>query len=123
MTPTIPILRAGTTLSARTVTWLAEHPDAQEVVYSVWTTLTELEQAGHHRGALDALRFVLIHHQPPTHTGRCPTCPRLPWRQLRRRRPFPCVIWRQSRGELLGHLAIFSNQTPRHRARSSRAGI
>lgn len=98
----IPIPGADTTLSARTVAWLAEHPDAREVVSSVWTTLTELEQDGQHPGTLDALRFVLIHHQPPTRTGYCPTCRRHSWR----RRRFPCVIWRQIRGELLGHLAI-----------------
>jgi hypothetical protein len=102
----IPIPGADTTLSARTVTWLAEHPDAREVVSSVWTTLTELEQAGQHPGTLAALRFVLIHHQPPTPTGYCPTCRRHSWRQRWRRRRFPCVIWRQIRGELLGHLTI-----------------
>jgi hypothetical protein len=60
------------TLSARTVGWLAERPDAREVVSSVWTTLTALERAGQHPGTLAALRFVLIHHQPPTRTGCCP---------------------------------------------------
>lgn len=110
------------TLSAPTVTWLGEHLDAREMVSSVWTTLTELERAGQHAGAIAALRFVLIHHQPPTRTGRCPTCRRFTWRHLWRRRPFPCAVWRQIRGELLGHLTIASYQTPRHRARSSRTG-
>lgn len=45
-----PTTRAGTTLSASTVKWLAEHPDAREVVCSVWTMLTELERAGQHPG-------------------------------------------------------------------------
>jgi hypothetical protein len=122
MTSTMPVPRASAALLARTVIWLADHPDAREVISSVWTALTELERAGYHLGALDALRFVLIHHQPPTRTGRCPTCPRLSWRQLWRRRPFPCVVWHQIRGELLGHLNIASSQTSRHRARSSRTG-
>ncbi len=91
-------------LSARTVSWLAEHPDAGAVVSSVWTALTALEQTGQHPGTLAALRFVLIHHQPPTRTGRCPACRRFTWHRLWRRRRFPCVIWRQIRGELLGHL-------------------
>ncbi len=61
---------------------------------------------GQHPGTLAALRFVLIHHQPPTRNGCCPTCRRQSWRHLWRRRRFPCVIWRQIRGELLGHLTI-----------------
>jgi hypothetical protein len=81
---------------------LAEHPDAREMVSSVWTTLTALEKAGQHPGILAALRFVLIHHQPPSRTGRCPACRRHLWR----RRRFPCVVWRQVRGELLGHLTL-----------------
>jgi hypothetical protein len=88
------------------VAWLAEHPDAREVVSSVWTTLNALERTGHHLGTIAALRFVLIHHQPPTRTGCCPTCRRHGWRQRWRRRRFPCLIWRQIRGELLGHLTI-----------------
>jgi hypothetical protein len=102
-----------TRLSALTLTWLASHPNAHEVVSSVWNTLTELERAGHHPGTIAAFRFVLIHHQPPTRTGRCPTCRRYTWRQLWRRRPFPCTLWRQIRGELLGHLTIASHP-PRH---------
>jgi hypothetical protein len=97
-------------LSARTVSWLAAHPGACEVVYSVCTALTELERTGQHPGTLAALRFVLIHHQPPTRTGRCPTGPRHNWRQLWRRRRFSCVVWRQIRGELLGHLTLARQQ-------------
>ncbi len=103
---TVPIPQPGPTLSARTVRWLAAPPDAQEVVSLVWTTLSVLERTGQHPGALAALRFVLIHHQPPTRTGHCPTCRRHGWRRRWRRRRFPCVIWRQIRGELLGHLTI-----------------
>jgi hypothetical protein len=113
---TIPILGADTTLSAPTVTWLAQHPDAREVISSVCTTLTQLERAGQHPGTLAALRFVLIHHQPPTRTGRCPACRRQGWRHLWRRRRFPCVVWRQIRGELLGHLTLAGYPTSRHDA-------
>jgi hypothetical protein len=120
--PTIPIPSTATTLSAPTVTWLAQHPNAREVVSSVCTALTELERAGQHPGTLAALRFVLIHHQPPTRTGRCPTCRRLSWRHLWRRHPFPCVVWRQIRGELLGHLALAGYSTSRHSARSTTEG-
>jgi hypothetical protein len=96
------------TLSAPTVSWLAQHPEAHDVVSSVCSTLTALEQAGQHPGTLAALRFVLTCHQPPTRTGYCPVCRRHSWR-----RRFPCVIWRQIRGELLGHLSLAGYQ--RHR--------
>ncbi|MGH3511424.1 MAG: hypothetical protein ACRDRB_04020 [Pseudonocardiaceae bacterium] len=101
-------------LSAQTVAWLAKHPNALDVVNSVCITLTQLARTSHHPGTLAALRFVLISHQPPTRTGRCPTCPRLSWHQLWRRRPFPCPVWRQIRGELSGHLTIANHQAPRH---------
>lgn len=91
-------------LSTRTVAWLADRPRAQKLVSSVWDTLTDLENAGHHSGAMAALRFVLIHHQPPTSTGRCPNC-RFTWRHLWCRRPWPCVVWRQIHHELLGPFA------------------
>jgi hypothetical protein len=103
---TIPVPLAGTALSEPTAGWLAKHPEAHEVVSSVWATLATLERAGAHPGTLSALRFVLIHHQPPTRTGCCPACRRRSWRHLWRRRRFPCVIWRQIRGELLGHLTL-----------------
>jgi hypothetical protein len=41
---------------------------------------------------------------------------RASWRGLWRRRRFPCVVWRQIRGELLGHLSLSSD----HRARTDR---
>jgi hypothetical protein len=91
-------------LSTRTVAWLADRPRARELVGSVWDTLTDLEHAGHHPGAIAALRFVLVHHQPPTPTGRCPHC-RFTWHRLWRRRPWPCVVWRQIHHELLGPFA------------------
>jgi hypothetical protein len=88
-------------LSTRTVVWLADRPRARELVDSVWDPLTDLERAGHHPGVIAALRFVLVHHQPPTPTGRCPHC-RCTWRRLWRRRGWPCVVWRQVQHELLG---------------------
>lgn len=87
-------------LSTRTVAWLAERPLARVLVDSVWATLAELERAGHHPRLVAALRFVLIHHEP-SRAGRCRACRRGTWR----RRRFPCVMWRQICGELLGHLA------------------
>ena len=103
---TTPIPRVDLTLqlSAQTVAWLADRPRARELVGSVWGKLAELERAGHHPGAIAALRFVLIHHQPPSPTGRCRTCRRYTWRRLWRRRSFPCTVWRQVRSELLGPL-------------------
>lgn len=91
-------------LSTRTVAWLANRPRARELVDSVWDTLTDLERAGHHPGVIAALRFVLVHHQPPTPTGRCPHC-RCTWRRLWCRRRWPCVVWRQVHHELLGPFA------------------
>lgn len=70
--------------------WLADHPQARTVVRSVWDTLGDLEQAGHHPGVITALRRVLTHHQP-TPAGRCRTCRRWRWR----RRRFPCIVWHQ----------------------------
>lgn len=104
---TTPIPRVDVTLqlSARTVAWLADRPRARELVGSVWDKLTELERTGHHLGAIAALRFVLIHYQPPTLTGRCPHCRPFTWRRLWRGRSFPCVVWHQVHSELLGPLA------------------
>ncbi|MGH3935756.1 MAG: hypothetical protein ACRDS1_12405 [Pseudonocardiaceae bacterium] len=93
-------------LSPRTMAWLADHRQARQFVGSVWEKLTELERAGHYPGAIDALRRVLIFHQP-TSAGRCRTCARV----TGRRRPFPCIVWHQIRCDLLG---LFSG-TSRHR--------
>jgi hypothetical protein len=102
-------------LSTRTLTWLADHPHARRLVHSVWDTLTELEQTGHHRGAINALRRVLTHHQPSA-AGRCRTCRR--WTCHRR---FPCIVWHQVRGELLG---LFASDGGHHRQPApSRAGL
>ncbi|MGH3997997.1 MAG: hypothetical protein ACRDTJ_11110, partial [Pseudonocardiaceae bacterium] len=72
----------------------------RRLVRSVWDKLAELERSGQYPGAIDALRSVLIHHQP-TSAGRCRACRRVAWR----RRPFPCVVWHQIRGDLLGLFA------------------
>ncbi|MGH3784103.1 MAG: hypothetical protein ACRDRO_26665 [Pseudonocardiaceae bacterium] len=104
-TTPMPTADATLHLSARTLSWLAQRPQARLVVDSVWDTLTELEAAGHHRRLLAAVRFVLAHHEP-TAAGRCRACRRVSWRGLWRRRRFPCLVWRQIRGELLGHLTI-----------------
>ncbi len=87
-------------LSTHTVTWLAEHPRAGQLVGSVWDKLTELDRAGQYPGAIDALRRVLTQHQP-TAAGRCRTCRRV----AGRRRPFPCIVWHQIRFDLLGLFA------------------
>ena len=77
--------------------WLADHSQVRKLVDSVSDTLAELERAGQHPGPIAALRRVLAHHQP-TAAGRCRTSRRWKWR----RRRFPCIVWHQSRGELLG---------------------
>jgi hypothetical protein len=88
------------------VAWLAAHSQARKVVDSVWDTLAELERAGHHPRLIDALRRVLIDHQP-TSAGRCRTCRR--W--MGRHRRFPCTVWHQIRGELFG---LFPDSGRRH---------
>jgi hypothetical protein len=83
---TLPMARVDATLqlSTWTVAWLADHPAARRFVGSVWGKLTELQRSGHYPGAIDALRRILIQHQP-TRAGRCRTCRRV----AGRRRPFP----------------------------------
>jgi hypothetical protein len=76
--------------SDQSKTWLADHPPAHKVVRSVCDTLAEMEQSGHHLGAIAALRRVLAYHQP-TPAGRCRACRRWRWR----RRGFPCIVWHQ----------------------------
>jgi len=112
---TTPVPRVDPTLclSTRTLACLARRPLALAVVESVWDTLAAFEAAGHHPRLVAALRFVLIHHEP-TAAGRCRACRRGNWRSLWRRRRFPCVVWRQIRGELLGHLTVSGF----HRART-----
>ncbi|HET9255696.1 MAG TPA: hypothetical protein VFO16_10900 [Pseudonocardiaceae bacterium] len=99
-------------LPARTVAWLAGHPLAQALVEPVWDALGQLQRADHHPGLIAALRFVLVHHQP-TAAGRCRACRRVGWRGGWRRRRFPCVVWQQIRGELLGHFRAGSGGNAR----------
>ena len=110
---TVPRPRVDATLclSTRTLAWLVPRPLDLTVVESVWNTLAELEAAGHCPRLVTAVRFVLIHHEP-TRAGRCRACRRASWRRLWRRRRFPCVVWRQIRGELLGHLSLSSRVRP-----------
>jgi hypothetical protein len=96
-TAAAPGVEVALRLSPRAVVWLADHPQARRFVRSVWDTLAELDRTGQCPGAIDALRRVLTHHRP-TATGRCRTCRRV----AGRRRPFPCIVWHQIRGELLG---------------------
>ena len=70
-TTPMPTVDATLHLSARTLSWLAQRPQARLVVDSVWDTLTELEAAGHHPRLLAAVRFVLAHHEP-TASGAMP---------------------------------------------------
>ncbi|MGH3771570.1 MAG: hypothetical protein ACRDRW_09275 [Pseudonocardiaceae bacterium] len=84
--------RPDAALPARTVEWLAE-----------------LERVGYHTGAIDALRSVLLDHQPATRRGRCRACRRVPWG---RRRRFPCLVWFQIGDALLDQVA----ERGRHRA-------
>ncbi len=94
-------------LSARTVTWLADHPDVRRLVGSVLDKLTELDRAGQCPSAINALRRVLNPHQP-TAAGRCRTCARVTGRC----RPFPCLVWHQIRVELHGHFASDNRHRP-----------
>jgi hypothetical protein len=114
---TTPVPRADTTLhlSNRTLAWLAQRPAAQRVVESVWNTLAQAEATGHSGRLVAALQFVLIHHEP-TRSGRCRACRRENWRRLWSRRRFPCVVWRQIRGELLGHLTLTGYHRTHHSA-------
>jgi hypothetical protein len=84
-------------LSARTLAWLADHPHARRFARSAWDKLTELERAGHRPDTIDALRRVLADHRP-TPAGRCRSCRRWRWR----RRRFPCIVWHELHGDLLG---------------------
>ncbi|MGH3695625.1 MAG: hypothetical protein ACRDRX_16830 [Pseudonocardiaceae bacterium] len=108
-TTPLPTRHATRSLSTRTRNRLAPRPPLRLVVDSMWDTLAELERAGHHPRLLAAVRYVLLHHEPST-AGRCRAWRRVSWRGLWRRRRFPCLGWRQIRGELLGHLCLGGGQ-------------
>jgi hypothetical protein len=90
-------------LWTHTLAQLAARPHVHRMVRSIWDTLTNLEQDGHHPGALAALRTVLIDHQPSTRADRCRGCRRFSWRRLWRQRTFPCRVWMTTYVELQGH--------------------
>ncbi|MGH3867700.1 MAG: hypothetical protein ACRDQ4_16500 [Pseudonocardiaceae bacterium] len=96
-TPVVLGMEAALDLSARTRTWLAEHPHARQCARSVWDKLTELEGAGCRPETITTLRRVLAEHRP-TPAGQCYACPRYRWR----RRPFPCIVWHQIADQLPG---------------------
>ncbi|MDQ2883271.1 MAG: hypothetical protein M3Y48_19400 [Actinomycetota bacterium] len=84
MTTTRP---RGAGLPETTQRFLAGLPRHGDPVRSVWNRLAELERAGNDPVVVDALRAVLLPHQPPRF-GRCPACPKR-WG----RRRWPCTLW------------------------------
>ena len=120
--------RPESTLPARTLAWLDDHPHQRRFVRAVWEQLAELERVGYHTGAIDALRSVLLDHQPVTHAGRCYGCRRLVWRYRVTwryhlvpypcRRTFPCLVWFQIGGELLETVG----ERGRHRRAAASSG-
>ncbi len=76
--------------------FLAGLPRHGDPVDAVWSRLGELERAGKDPTLIDALRAMLLSHQPPQY-GRCPACPN---RRGRRRR-WPCIAWCRV------HMALF----------------
>ncbi|MGH3686475.1 MAG: hypothetical protein ACRDSM_15790, partial [Pseudonocardiaceae bacterium] len=119
--------RPESTLPARTVEWLQRRPPAErKFVHSVWERLAELERCGCPTGPIDALRSILLNHQPTTRSGRCHGCRRLTWRHhlvwhshlipVPRCRHFPCLVWSQIGIELLENPA----ERGRHRRTADR---
>ncbi|MGH3806594.1 MAG: hypothetical protein ACRDRU_08155 [Pseudonocardiaceae bacterium] len=111
--PTCPP-RPESALSARTVEWLEGRPPVERrFVHSVWERLAELERFGCPTGPIDALRSILLDHQPVTRSGRCHGCRCLTWRHrvvwryhlipVPQCRHFPCLVWSQIGIELLEH--------------------
>ncbi|MGH3852534.1 MAG: hypothetical protein ACRDR6_03360 [Pseudonocardiaceae bacterium] len=108
--------RPESDLPARTLEWLEGRPHVERnFVHSVWDRLAELERFGCPTGPIDALRSILLDHQPATRSGSCHGCRRLNWCQrvvwryhlipVPRCRHFPCLVWSQIGVELLEHPA------------------
>ncbi|MBV8543048.1 MAG: hypothetical protein JO364_13820 [Pseudonocardiales bacterium] len=108
--------RPDADLPARTVEWLDGRPPIERrFVHSVWERLAELERLGCPPGPIDALRSILLDHQPATRAGRCHGCRHLTWchRVVWRfhlipfpwYRRFPCLVWSRIGVELLEHPA------------------
>ncbi|MGH3684524.1 MAG: hypothetical protein ACRDRU_20690 [Pseudonocardiaceae bacterium] len=103
--------RPEAVLPARTVEWLAKHPHQRRFVHSVWERLAELERFGCPTAPIDAVRSILLDHQPVTRAGRCHGCRRLNWGHrvvwryhlipVPRCRRFPCLVWSRIGVELL----------------------
>jgi hypothetical protein len=91
--------------------FLAGLPRHGDPVGAVWNRLAELE-AGNDSTVVDALRAVLLPHQPPRF-GRCPACPKRWWR----RRRWPCVVWCRV------HLALFNPWLGTEERRSGSRGV
>jgi hypothetical protein len=84
-------------LPQTTQRFLAGLPRHSDLVRRGWNRLAELERAGNDSAVIDALREVLLAHQPPRY-GRCPACLKC-WG---RRRRWSCSVWCRV------HLALFS---------------
>jgi hypothetical protein len=96
------IRQPGGDLPETTQRFLAGLPRRGDPVGAVWSRLGELERAGNDPTLIDALRAVLLPHQPPRF-GRCPAC-RKRWG---RRRRWPCPTWYRA------HVALFSSCSKR----------
>ncbi|MGH3694861.1 MAG: hypothetical protein ACRDRX_12895 [Pseudonocardiaceae bacterium] len=77
--------------------FLAGLPRHGDPVGAVWSPLGELERSGNDPALVDALRALLLPHQPPRY-GRCPACTK----RWGRRRRWPCTVWCRV------HLALFN---------------
>ena len=113
--------RPESDLPARTVEWLDGRPHVERnFVHSVWDRLAELERFGCPTAPIDALRSILLDHQPTTRAGRCHGCRHLSWRYhlipSSRCRRFPCLVWSQIGVELLESPA----ERGRHRREATR---
>lgn len=91
------IRHRGAGLPETTQRFLAGLPRHGDPVGAVWNRLGDLDRGGNDPTLVDALRAVLLPHQPPRY-GRCPACPT----RWGRRRRWPCAVWCRV------HLALFN---------------